>query len=129
MCAPHRSARAWRRVVSARSVYRATAPSIGTTSPRSIRGAERIADLTEYQSLLEYAKPNLARITKLGASALVAAGAMTGVGLFAAPLVGGAIGTMVGGYSGAAATRSRARTPSGGAVGSSTFAFGMAGWR
>lgn len=95
--------------------------------PAFDRGAERIADLTEYQSLLEYAKPNLARITKLGASALVAAGAMTGVGLFAAPLVGGAIGTMVGGYSGAAATSYGLALLGGGAVGSSTFAFGMAG--
>lgn len=67
-------------------------------------GTARIADLSEFESVLKYEKRNLARTSKLAGTAIVAAGAMTGVGLAAAPLIGGFVGTTIGGYSGAAAT-------------------------
>jgi hypothetical protein len=89
------------------------------------RGGERIDSLTDYKRLLEYEKPNLARTTKLGLSALAAVGLMTGVGLLAAPLVGGMIGTMVGGYSGAAATSYGLALLGGGSL--ATGGFGMVG--
>ncbi len=85
----------------------------------------RLEDLTEYKALLEYARPNLARTTKLGASALAVAGVGTGVGLLAAPLIGGVIGTMLGGYSGAAATSYGLALLGGGSI--AAGGFGMAG--
>ena len=93
--------------------------------PSFERGNARIKDLTDYQDLLRYEKKNLARNAKLAGSAVLAAGAMSGVGLAAAPLVGGAIGTMVGGYSGAAATSYGLAFLGGGSL--AAGGFGMAG--
>lgn len=93
--------------------------------PSFERGDARINELSDYEWLLEYDKTNLARTTKLAASALVAAGAMTGVGLVAAPLVGGMLGTMVGGYSGAAAMSYGLAFLGGGSL--AAGGFGMAG--
>ncbi|WP_185746101.1 DUF726 domain-containing protein [Oryzihumus leptocrescens] len=72
--------------------------------PSFERGTAQINDLSAFTDLLRYEKKNLAKTTKLAGSALVAAGAMTGVGLLAAPLIGGIVGTTIGGYTGAAAT-------------------------
>lgn len=68
------------------------------------RGSVQIDDLTDYADLLRFEKKNLAKSAKIAGSILAAGGAMTGVGLAAAPLIGGFIGTTVGGYTGAAAT-------------------------
>lgn len=72
--------------------------------PSFEHGADRIDDLADYAELLKFRKSNLARTSKTAGLAVIAAGAMTGVGLAAAPLIGGFVGTTLGGYSGAAAT-------------------------
>jgi len=72
--------------------------------PSFKRGRQRLREISDFEAFVRPEKANLARMTKVGVGALVAAGAMTGVGLAAAPLVGGALGSLVGGYSGAAAT-------------------------
>jgi hypothetical protein len=72
--------------------------------PSFAGGSARINDLSDFTDLLKFEKRNLAKTTKVAGTALVAAGAMTGVGLMAAPLIGGFIGTTIGGYTGAAAT-------------------------
>lgn len=88
-------------------------------------GAARLGDLTDFEDLLVFDKRNLAKTTKLAGTILVTAGAMTGVGLMAAPLIGGFIGTTVGGYSGAAATSYGLALLGGGSV--ATGGLGMAG--
>jgi pimeloyl-ACP methyl ester carboxylesterase len=72
--------------------------------PSFERGSYRLNELSDFGDLLKFEKRNLAKGTKVALTALVVAGAMTGVGLMAAPLIGGFIGTTIGGYSGAAAT-------------------------
>lgn len=93
--------------------------------PSFERGAERIRDLSEFDSLLKFEKRNLAKTTKVAGTAVIAAGAMTGVGLAAAPLIGGFVGTTVGGYTGAAATSYGLALLGGGSV--AAGGFGMAG--
>lgn len=72
--------------------------------PSFEHGTDRISDLSEYAELLKFRKKNLARTTKTAGTAALVAGAMTGIGIAAAPLIGGFIGTTAGGYTGAAAT-------------------------
>jgi hypothetical protein len=72
--------------------------------PSFEHGGDRIEDLADYPRLLKFRKPNLGLATKTVGTAAVLAGAMSGVGLMAAPLIGGFIGTTVGGYTGAAAS-------------------------
>lgn len=93
--------------------------------PSFENGDARLGELENYRALLEYDVPNLAKTTKLAGAALVAAGAMTGVGLMAAPLIGGLVGTTIGGYSGAAATSYGLALLGGGSVASGGL--GMAG--
>ena len=93
--------------------------------PSFERANARLKEVSDYQGLFRYDKANLARTTKVAGTALVAAGAMTGVGLVAAPLVGGMLGTLVGGYSGAAATSYGLALIGGGSL--ATGGFGMAG--
>lgn len=88
-------------------------------------GDDRIPDLSEYAELLAFRRKNLAAITKTAGVAVLAAGAMTGVGLAAAPLIGGVIGTSVGGYTGAAATSYGLALLGGGSV--AAGGLGMAG--
>ena len=88
-------------------------------------GDLRISDLTEFEELRKFTKRNLAATTKVAGTAVVAAGAMTGVGLAAAPLVGGIVGSTVGGYSGAAATSYGLALLGGGPA--AGIGFGMAG--
>lgn len=85
----------------------------------------KIKDLSKFAEILQYDKANLSRLSKLGISGVLAAGAMTGVGLLAAPLVGGAIGTLAGGYTGAAATSYGLALIGGGSIASGGL--GMAG--
>lgn len=89
------------------------------------RGGARLADLCDFTELLTYERRNLAKTTKMAGSVIVLAGAMTGVGLMAAPFLGGVIGTTVGGYSGAAATSYGLALLGGGSVASGGL--GMAG--
>lgn len=89
------------------------------------RGSIRLDDLTAYEELLKFDKHNLAKTTKLAGGVLAAAGVMTGVGLAAAPMIGGFIGTTVGGYSGAAATSYGLALLGGGSI--AAGGLGMAG--
>jgi hypothetical protein len=72
--------------------------------PSFEHASDEIADLKDFRKLLVFAKPNFTRGTRLALTAILAAGAVGTAGLMAAPAVGGAVGTLVGGYSGAAAT-------------------------
>lgn len=93
--------------------------------PSFERGGARISELSDYSRLLKYEKRNLAKTTKVAGSVIAVAGAMTGVGLVAAPLIGGMIGTTVGGYTGAAATSYGLALLGGGPI--AAGGFGMAG--
>ena len=93
--------------------------------PSFERGAARINELSDYEEVLRFDKRNLAKTTKVAGTALAAAGVMTGVGLVAAPLIGGFIGTTIGGYTGAAATSYGLALLGGGSV--AAGGFGMAG--
>lgn len=93
--------------------------------PSFEHGTDRIADLSDYAQLLKFRKQNLARTSKTAGAAVLVAGAMTGVGFVAAPLIGGFIGTTVGGYSGAAATSYGLALLGGGSV--AAGGLGMAG--
>lgn len=68
------------------------------------KAGNKLEKLEDYTQLLKFDRPRLARINKL--ASLAAAGIAVGVtgGALLAPAVGGAIGTFIGGYSGAAAT-------------------------
>lgn len=93
--------------------------------PSFERSKEYIADLTDLDPFFEYDERNYAKTTKIAATTLVAAGAMTGVGLMAAPMIGGFVGATVGGYSGAAATSYGLALLGGGSV--AAGGLGMAG--
>lgn len=94
--------------------------------PSFEHGTDRITELSDFAQLLKFEKTNFARISKTAGVAVLAAGAMTGVGLMAAPLVGGFIGTTVGtGLSGAAATSYGLALLGGGSV--AAGGLGMAG--
>lgn len=76
----------------------------------------KMGSLDDYEAFLRYEKLNLARATKtagIGAVGLTGVGALT---YLAAPAIGGAVGTLVGGYSGAAATSYGLALLGGGAV-------------
>ncbi len=60
--------------------------------------------LRDYRQFLEYDKANLRRTTKLSGFTLTGLVVGAPAALVAAPAIGGAVGTLIGGYSGAAAT-------------------------
>lgn len=93
--------------------------------PSFERSADRIDELSGFGELLRYEKRNLAKTSKLALSGVVTAGAMTGVGLLGAPLIGGVLGSTLGGYSGAAATSYGLALLGGGSIASGGF--GMLG--
>ena len=93
--------------------------------PSFKRGAARLDDLSDFAELLKFEKTNLARTSKGAGAALAVAGVMTGVGWMAAPLIGGFIGTTIGGYTGAAATSYGLALLGGGSV--AAGGLGMAG--
>ena len=65
----------------------------------------KMGALGDYREFLKYDRPNLSRTTKLaGSFALAGLAVGVPVALLAAPAIGGAVGTLIGGYSGAAAT-------------------------
>lgn len=67
------------------------------------KATTNIGSLENYQDFLQFEKRNLARGSKL-ATVVTATGAAVATGtFFAAPAIGGAIGTLTGGYTGAAA--------------------------
>lgn len=72
--------------------------------PSFTRADDKIDSLVDYKQFLTYDKPNLSRITKLTSVGLVGIALGFPAALLAAPAIGGAVGTLVGGFSGAAAT-------------------------
>lgn len=63
-----------------------------------------IGDLEEYEQFRQNEKRNLSRNTKLTGAAVAAIPGVGALAFFAAPAIGGAVGSLIGGYSGAAAT-------------------------
>lgn len=93
-----------------------------------------VDELSDADELLKFEKPNFARGTRLTAGAAAAGVAMTGVGFFAAPLIGGLVGTTASALGtvsttlyGAAATSHGLALLGGGAVTAGSWGFGMAG--
>ncbi|OFI39473.1 hypothetical protein BIU82_14205 [Arthrobacter sp. SW1] len=85
----------------------------------------KIGDLGDYKHFLKYDKPNLARATKIAgftSMGLVAGGPLAYLG---AAAIGGAVGSLLGGFSGAAATSYGLALLGGGAV--AAGGLGMAG--
>ncbi|MGD6980641.1 DUF726 domain-containing protein [Citricoccus sp. CH26A] len=72
--------------------------------PGFAKADSELAALNEYEEFLAYDKPNLARNAKIAGAVGAGVALATPLAYFGAPVVGGAIGAMVGGYSGAAAT-------------------------
>lgn len=71
--------------------------------PSFERAADKIDTVDDYEQLRVFEKSNLSRGSKYAMAGVFAAGVVGSGGLLAAPAIGGAIGTLVGGYSGAAA--------------------------
>jgi len=68
------------------------------------KASEKLDDLSDYETFLEYDKKNFAGGTIVAGFALGGLAFGIPLALAAAPAIGGAIGTLIGGYSGAAAT-------------------------
>lgn len=68
------------------------------------KAGQTIRTIADYQSLLTFESRNLARGSRLALTSVLAAGAVGTGAVLAAPAIGGAVGTLVGGYTGAAAS-------------------------
>ncbi|NMO00340.1 DUF726 domain-containing protein [Gordonia sp. TBRC 11910] len=93
--------------------------------PSFERASDTIPTLHGYRSLLEFDKPNLAKGSKLVAAGVLTAGVLSGAAFMAAPAIGGAIGNLMLGYSGAVATNAGLAVLGGGSV--AAGGLGMAG--
>lgn len=72
--------------------------------PGFAKSGRKIDTLVDYRQFLEYEAPNLSRTTKLAGLGLAGVAVAAPAALLAAPAIGGAVGSLIGGYSGAAAT-------------------------
>lgn len=72
--------------------------------PGFAKAKDKIDALTDYEELLKCDKPNLSRTTRIVGVGLAGLAIGAPAGLVAAPAIGGAVGTLIGGYTGAAAT-------------------------
>lgn len=93
--------------------------------PSFERSSDAITDLEEWKTLFEFESPNLQRIGTLATTSVLAAATLTPLALAAAPAIGGAVGTLIGGYAGAAAVNWGLAAIGGGAIASGGL--GMAG--
>lgn len=93
--------------------------------PSFERAGDTIEDLDQWESLLNYDKANLARVTSRASLGVAAVGLFAGGAWLAAPAIGGAVGTSILGYTGAAATNAGLAALGGGAV--AAGGLGMAG--
>lgn len=84
--------------------------------PSFARASDKIDTVDQYEKLRVFDKSNLSRGSKYAMAGVFAAGVVGTGGLLAAPAVGGAIGTLVGGYTGAAAASYGLAMLGGGAV-------------
>lgn len=95
--------------------------------PSFDRASSTVPSLEQYQELLDFDKRNLAKVSKVGVITALSVGAGIATAGTMAPAVGGAVGSLVGNYSGVVATNYGLALLGGGAVGSSSMALGMAG--
>lgn len=72
--------------------------------PSFSRAGDKVDALDDYAQLRIFDSRNLTRGSRLAAAGILAAGIVGTGGLMAAPAVGGAVGTLVGSYTGAAAS-------------------------
>lgn len=72
--------------------------------PGFAKAAQTLGSLADYGTFLSYDKANLARHTRLAGTALAAFPVAGGAAWFAATAIGGAVGSLVGGYSGVVAS-------------------------
>lgn len=93
--------------------------------PSFERAADKVESLDDYEQLRVFDKRNLTRGSRLALTGVLAAGVVGTGGLMAAPAVGGAVGTLVGGYTGAAASSYGLALLGGGAL--SAGGLGMVG--
>ena len=93
--------------------------------PSFERAADKVESLDDYEQLRVFDKRNLARGSRLALTGILAAGAVGTGAIMAAPAVGGAVGTLVGGYTGAAASSYGLALLGGGAI--SAGGLGMVG--
>lgn len=89
------------------------------------RASDKVPSLDEYEKLRVFDRRNLARGSRLALTGVLAAGIVGTGGLMAAPAVGGAVGTLIGGYTGAAASSYGLALLGGGAL--SAGGLGMVG--
>lgn len=72
--------------------------------PSFEKANHQLKELSDWQEMKAFEKPNLARGTRIVSGAGLGLAALATAGFAAAPAVGGAVGSLLGGYSGAAAT-------------------------
>ena len=72
--------------------------------PGFAKASGSMGALENYETYLDFDKSNLGRGTRIAGAALASIPVMAGAAFFFAPAIGGAVGTMVGGYSGAVAS-------------------------
>ncbi|TJY69463.1 DUF726 domain-containing protein [Arthrobacter sp. CAU 1506] len=93
--------------------------------PGFAKADRKMGELNNYEEFLKYDKRNLASDTRVAGLAGVGLVAATPFAYFAAPAIGGAVGALVGGYTGAAATSFGLAFLGGGAL--AVGGLGMAG--
>jgi hypothetical protein len=72
--------------------------------PGFAKASRTMGSLENYEEFLEYDKPHLGRATRIAAGTLAAFPIVASAACFWAPAIGGAVGSLVGGYSGAVAS-------------------------
>lgn len=123
------------RNMAVRSLGRVHLPSFCAEHSHTLPSFERARDtlerLEDFESFMEYDKPNLAKGSKLGLTAVLAVGAAFPLALMAAPAVGGAVGVLASKMgAGAALTGAAAQNFGLALLGGGSLAaggFGMAG--
>ncbi|PQZ92295.1 hypothetical protein CQ018_12385 [Arthrobacter sp. MYb227] len=94
-------------------------------TPGFAKASTPMGALNDYEEFLKYDKPNLARAVKVVGFAGAGLAAATPFAFLAAPAIGGAVGVVAGGFSGAAATSYGLALLGGGAI--AAGGLGMAG--
>ena len=93
--------------------------------PGFAKADHKMGSLADYPEFLKYDKVKLSRVAKLVGFGLVGIALGVPAALFAAPAIGGAVGVLIGGYTGAAATSYGLAFLGGGAL--AAGGLGMAG--
>ncbi|MFT4468533.1 DUF726 domain-containing protein [Arthrobacter sulfonylureivorans] len=93
--------------------------------PGFAKADRKMGALNDYEEFLKYDQPNLARAVRVAGFTGVGLAAAAPLAFLAAPAIGGAVGAVVGGYTGAAATSYGLALMGGGAL--AVGGLGMAG--